>query len=85
MKSRNMKSWGSSSGMGATRRSSPAAGAGELMHPGGGPGPAARRKMGIAVKEFAVASAPPGSASGPMDMYSEGAKPGRGYKYPTTR
>ncbi len=79
------KSWGSSASLGASKGSGPVMGAGELMSPGAGPGRAAQRKMGAGMNMNPTNMAPPGSPSGPMDMYSEGAKPGRGYKYPTTR
>ena len=85
MKSRGMKSWRSNASRGSTKGRGMVQGAGELMHPGMGPGSAAKPKMGLAAKEFAVAAAPPGTASGPMDIYSEGGNLGRGYKYPRTR
>lgn len=78
------KSWGSPASLGASKGSGPVMGAGEQMHPGAGPGRAAHKKMGQAPNMNPSMPAPMGSASGKMSVYSEGAKPGRGYKYPTT-
>ena len=58
--------------VGATRGLAPKRGAGELITPHIGPGPAAERYAGMDKSMYPSRKTPPGTPSGHMDVYPQG-------------